>query len=482
MRPLDTNVHRIAVPIVSLILFGTGCSKPGASIDGRASADEDAVQRVTSGLLPAVAEQGGEGLRATVLERMAHYGVPGLTVAVIDEGEIAWERAFGLTEAGGDTPVTPNTAFQAASISKPVTAAGSLVMVQDGLVSLDVDINRWLSSWQVPEDDLTEDFPVTVRGLLSHTAGFAGNAAVGEYVPGTAVPTITQALKGEPPAIYPAVRIANPPGTFGYSGSGYAVLQQLLVDVSEKPFATIMQDTVLTPLGMNRSTFERDPAPANMAKGHHAGGDPVTHGYRVYSGEAAAGLWTTAPDLARFALSIQSAMLDGSNSILSQEMASQMLSPHLTDCVRCWGLGFELVGDESLSWFTHDGINVGYDSKLIANLSTGDGAVVMTNGSLSFGLIHEILDSIAREYDWPDYPIKGQTQSDFAVTVVSEDGRLFLQIPTQGRTELYASTPTSFFNTAVDWGPMTFVTDESGEVTDMLIGHPGQQSTHKRLR
>jgi hypothetical protein len=181
-------------------------------------------------------------------------------------------------------------------------------------------------------------------------------------------------------------------------------------------------------------------------------------------------------------------------------MAQQMVRPHLSECYRCWGLGFEIVGEGSERWFTHDGINPGFDSKLIANVSTGDGAVVMTNGSLSYGLIYEILDSIATEYGWPDYPVKGQTESvpipqdaldsipgvyelepDFPVTVVADGERLFLQIPTQGLTEIYASTPTSFFITAVDWGPMTFVKDDSGEVTAMMIGPSGQQSTHSRL-
>ena len=501
MRPVSTKRYLTAVTVLSLVLLGTSCSKPESQSNSEVPSAEGAVLRVTDGLLPAVAEQGRKGRKANILERMAHYGVPGLSVAVMHEGEIAWQRAFGVTEAGGGKPVTAQTMFQAASISKPVTAAGSLLLVQSGSIGLDEDVNQWLRSWKVPEGDSARNNPVTLRGLLSHTSGFTGNDGVGEYVPGSAVPTITQALSGEPPATNPPVRIAYPGGTLAYSGSGYAVLQQLLVDVSGKPFAAFMQDTVLAPLGMNHSTFEPDPAPANIAKGHHAGGEPVTHGYRIYTGKAAAGLWTTAYDLARFALSIRSAALDGSNPILSREIASQMLSPHLSDCVRCWGLGFELVGEGNARWFTHDGINVGFDSKLIANVSTGDGAVVMTNGSLSFGLIHEILDSLAREYDWPHYPIKGQTDSvpipesalvsipgdyelepDFPVTVIADGGRLFLQIPTQGRTELYASTPTSFFNTAIDWGPMTFVTDDSGEVTDMLIGHPGQQSTHRRLR
>lgn len=451
-------------------------------------------------MLPAVALQRELGQKANIVDRMAHYGVPGLLVAVIHQGEIAWVRAYGVTEAGGDTPVTSQTMFQAASISKPVTAAATLALVQDGSLNLDEDINQWLSSWKVPENEFTDGHSITLREVLSHTAGFTGNNGVDGYEPGAAVPTLTQALNGEPPATTPPVQVENLGGSQGYSGSGYAVLQQLLMDVSGTPFSEFMQETVFLPLGMNRSTFVQYPAPRDIAIGHHAGGEPLAGGYRVYSGEAAAGLWTTASDLATFAVSIQDASAGTSRIFLTQEMAQQMVRPLLSECYRCWGLGFEIVGEGTERWFTHDGINVGFDSKIIANVSTGDGAVVMTNGSLSFGLIYELLDSIATEYDWPDYPLKGQTASvpipqealdsipgvyelepDFPVTIVADGERLFFEIPTQGRTELYASTPTSFFITAIDWGPMTFAKDDSGEISAMMIGPPGQQSTHSRL-
>ena len=498
-KEISLALPLLAIGLIAALLV-VGCIKQRGNESSESQPDHDAILRIENGLLPAVAEQEKLGQTETIVARMAHYGVPGLLVAVIHEGEVAWERAYGVTEAGDDKPVTSETMFQAASISKPVTAAATLALVQNGSLTLDEDVNQWLRSWTIPESEFTEGRSITLRGLLSHTAGFSGNDGVGGYEPGAAIPTITQALNGEPPATTPPVRVQNRGGTQGYGGSGYAVLQQLLMDVSEEPFPELMHETVFLRLDLNRSTFAQDPAPADIARGHHAGGEPVSGGYRVYSGLATAGLWTTASDLAKFAVSIQDACAGESQLFLTQEMAQQMVRPHLSGCYRCWGLGFEIVGKGSERWFTHDGINVGFDSKLIANVSTGDGAVVMTNGSLSFGLIHEILDSIAAEYDWPDYPSKGQTPSvpipqealdsipgvyelepDFPVTVVADGERLFLQIPTQGLTELYASTPTSFFITAVDWGPMTFVKDESGEVTAMMIGDPGQQSSHPRL-
>lgn len=501
MRLLNVMGWSMTVTVLSAVLVGASCSKPEPHSEPEAPTTEDAIQRVTNGLLPAVAEQGQLGRKANTIERMAHYGVPGLTVAVIHEGKVVWERAFGVTEAGSDEPVTLETMFQAASISKPVTATAALVLAKNGIIGLDEDVNNRLESWKIPENDFTRAHPITVRDLLSHTSGFSGNNGVVGYMPGAPFPTLVQALNGEPPATTGPVRVTHPAGTFSYSGSNSAVLQQLLVDVSDKPFADFMRETVLRPLEMDHSTFDQTPPMADVAKGHHAGGEPVTGGYRTHSGEAAAGLWSTASDLAKFATSIQQAVSGEPETLLTRELANRMLHPQLGDCVRCWGLGFEILGQGAESWFTHDGINTGYDSKLMAHSSSGDGAVVMTNGSLSFGLIYEVLDSIAAEYEWPDYSIKGQTEAvpipatalgsipgeyelepDFPVTVIADGGRLFLHIPTQGRTELYASSPTSFFITAIDWGPMTFVADDSGQISAMMIGHAGQQSRHERSR
>lgn len=104
---------------------------------------------------------------------------------------------MGLPSPGGDKPVTPSTLFQAASISKPVTAAGALILVQDDSIGLNEEIEQRLKSWQVPENELTQGSGITLRGLLSHTGGFVGNDGVGGYEPGALIPTITQALNGE---------------------------------------------------------------------------------------------------------------------------------------------------------------------------------------------------------------------------------------------------------------------------------------------
>jgi CubicO group peptidase (beta-lactamase class C family) len=220
-----------------------------SSHDGE-SPDSARVARVLGGLRPTVEAVGRPAVRWTLAERMAHYRVPGASVAVIADGRVAWARAAGVKAAGGSTAadsVTPATLFQAASISKPVTATAALRLVDRGALALDADVNRYLTGWKVPASPLTAREKVTVRRLLSHTAGLTVHGFPG-YAPDAAVPTLAQVLDGRPPANTEPVRVDAVPGTLArYSGGGYVVLQQLLSDVTGQPFAALMESLVLGP-------------------------------------------------------------------------------------------------------------------------------------------------------------------------------------------------------------------------------------------
>ena len=130
----------------------------------------DRIRRVESGLLPGVVLKGEAGIGADIRERMKFHKVPGVSIAVINNGKLEWARAYGIIEAGSSAPVTTMTLFQAGSISKPVAAAGALRLVDRGILSLDEDVNAKLRSWKVPESDFTKNEKVTLRRILSHTA------------------------------------------------------------------------------------------------------------------------------------------------------------------------------------------------------------------------------------------------------------------------------------------------------------------------
>jgi len=343
----------------------------------------------------------GEPVGRSLAERMAEDRVPGVSIAVIHNGEIEWARGFGVTRIGGP-PVTSETLFQAASVSKPVAALAVLRLVESGKLSLDDDVNQYLKSWKVEENDFTKSEKVTLRGLLTHTAGMTVRGFPG-YAPGETIPTTVQILNGHAPANTPPVFVdTNPRGQWRYSGGGYVVAQLLLEDVTRTPFAQLVRDLVLNPIGMTRSTYEQ-PLPAarmtQVALPHDADGSLLPGGPHIYPEMAAAGLWTTPSDLARYAIEVQHA-LTGKSAILSATMAQHMLTP--IPGMREHGLGPALGGSKERRYFYHSGSNAGYKCYLVA-YNSGDGAVVMTNSDNADALRRDIINTIAYEYKWPDF-------------------------------------------------------------------------------
>lgn len=339
-------------------------------------------------------------------ERTAYHRVPGLSLAVIEDGEVIWVGGFGLTRRVTGTPVDAGTLFQAASISKPVAALAALRLVEEGRLHLDEDINGALKSWVIAETPFTRREKVTLRRLLSHTAGFNVWGFPG-YAAGAPLPDLTQILEGRAPANTPAVRVGLTPGSqWLYSGGGYMVLQQLLADASGESFAALTQRLVLDPFGMRRSRFKQPLSPSlahKAAAGHDNHGRPVAGNWHVYPELAAAGLWATAADLARLALAVQAASAGRRTNAVDRDTARLMLTPAPlpTPFGSRWGLGFEIHGEGDSACFGHGGGNEGYVAQLIAYAHTGQGAAVMTNGANGGALIAEILGSLATARRWP---------------------------------------------------------------------------------
>lgn len=377
----------------SLVFLALGCSTPQ---------EQARIARVESGLRPAVRLAGREPMRRGILEVMQRYAVPGVSVAVIDGGRLAWARGYGLGQSGGATAVDARTLFQAASISKPVAAMGALALVQDGRLTLDDDVNRWLTSWKLPASAVLREKPVTIRRLLSHSAGLTVHGFRG-YARNEPVPTVVQVLNGAPPANSAPIRPDLVPGTqWRYSGGGYTMLQQLMADVTGTPFPELMRQLVLGPVGMSESTYQQ-PLPAARgdqgATGHRGDGAAIAGKWHIYPEMAAAGLWTTPSDLARFALEIQRSLAGERGRVLTPEMTRTMLAVQSGT----YGLGLSLTGDGDAQRFSHGGSNEGFRTLLVGFFEGGRGAAVMTNSDNGGLVINEILRSIADEYGWPAF-------------------------------------------------------------------------------
>jgi CubicO group peptidase (beta-lactamase class C family) len=339
-------------------------------------------------------------------------------------------------------PATTGTLFQAASISKPVAATAALTLVEEGRLALDTDVNGYLTSWKVPESSFTAVESVTLRRLLRHAAGLTVHGFPG-YARSAEIPDAVAVLEGRGNTA-PVVVDTTPGTLWRYSGGGYTVVQILLSDVTGQPFADLMRARVLEPAGMMSSTYEQ-PLPearwAEAATAYRPDGQPVEEGWHVYPEQAAAGLWTTPTDLARWGLAILAAYDGKEGGVLEPGTARAMLTAGMGR----YGLG-PGIGEDG-KWFGHGGSNEGFRCQLVVFLD-GRGAAVMTNGDRGGELIPQILATLALQYDWPDFRPEERTVAevdaalldalvgsyrverlDLDATIERRDGRLYIAFP-----------------------------------------------------
>jgi CubicO group peptidase (beta-lactamase class C family) len=330
-------------------------------------------------------------------------GVPGVSIAIINEFAVASVEVYGVKDVARQEPVTPQTLFQAASISKSVTALAALKLVQTGRMNLDSNINQALTTWKLTENTFTRNAKVTLKRLLSHTGGTTVSGFRG-YRYSENRPTLIQILNGTPPANSAPIVVDVVPGTLSrYSGGGYCVVQQSMMDVEQKAFPQILQETVLAPLAMQSSTFEQ-PLPSSRlamaATGYNENGSPVPGNHHIYPELAAAGLWATPSDLAAFLVEIQKSLQGNSNGVLNREMVERMLTPPLGDS---YGLGFALTKTRGEDYFGHGGANQGFRCTMLAHRTAGVGVVIMTNSENGGKLLGKIVDLTAERGRWPGY-------------------------------------------------------------------------------
>jgi len=478
----------LAVSIVAVPVTSAQTAPPPYSEPALKPEVTQRIQRVENGLVGPVVIKGAPNATHNLADRMKELNVPGVSVAVIHNGEIEWARGYGFARVGGP-PVTPDTMFQAGSISKPVATMAALRLVEQGKLSLDADINTELKSWKLPADPVQAGKPVTLRELLTHTGGTTVHGFPG-YAQNEPVPTLVQVLNGEKPANTPAIRSeAAPMARWNYSGGGFTIMQQAVIDVTGEPFPKLLHDTVLAPIGMTHSTYEQplgSEFAALAATPYRGDGKPVEGGAHTYPEMAAAGLWTTPTDIARYAIEVENSLLGKANHVLSADMTKQMLTPGMGD----WGLGLEIGGAADNQYFSHGGVNEGFINIFAAYDKSGEGAVVMTNSDNGGQIGEEIMHSIATEYNWPDWHSIVRTavmvdpkilpqyagtyvlapNTDLVITV--ENGQLTAQVTGQGKNLLFAESETKFFPTEIP-AEIEFVKDADGKVTALILHNSG---------
>jgi len=458
-----------------------------AQITQTASYSQDVLNRIAEverRLTSPVLIEGAEQVFHSLAEQMEFYKVPGVSIAVINEGKIEWAKGYGVREVGTDSPIDANTLFQAASISKSVSALGALHWVHEGALALDRNINDFLASWKIPENEFTIARPVTLRHLLSHQAGLSGQL-MGAYVKGEQVPTFLQMLEGAPPAKTEPVRVVSEPQTeFRYAGAGYLIALQAMVDLLGRPYPDLMEEAVLGLVGMERSGYFQPleyGSVENVATGHDGMGSVFDGYWETMANLAGGGLWTTPSDLCLFAIEVQRA-LRGESSIISRELAEAMLTVQIGS----YGLGFFLRGEDENLAFGHGGDNGGYHNYLFAYAKRDQGVAVMTNGGRGSYLYPEILRSVGIVYDmaalkpsvivpvrlpleillnyagryvFGDFRSAEITIEDAHLRMEGDDGRIFVWYP---------DAENHFIDTVTGW-ELEFIFNQDNEVTGALL-------------
>ena len=444
--------------------------------------EESQAAEVERNLLPPTIISGEPGY--LLADRMEHYRVPGVSIAVMKDCRILWTNQYGVTDVRDPAPVTDTTMFNVGSMSKAVTSATILSLARDGLIDLNSPVNEQLRSWTLPENELTRKAPVTPLRLMNHSGGVV-------FSPGFSyrtedLPTFQQLLEGEPPARSAPVRVDKVPGTtFQYSNPGYAVLQKLAEDVTGKEFPEIAAERIFKPLGMTLTTFET-PLPeavlVNAAMGHRTDGTVDADVRRWVGHMAAGGLWTTAADYATFVIELQRALLGESELVLNQELAELMTEPH--DAAE-YGLGVflrEPMGERR--YVGHIGDGPGFVGGFTADTLGDYGVVVLTNGQGGINLVREIRRAVASVYDWPDNlppaltavtPEPGLLENtvgryklgfDEAVTLEHSDNALWLQTSSGSALRLFAVSDTTFVCKERE-GEIAIERGDDGSVTQM---------------
>ncbi|MCU0361409.1 MAG: serine hydrolase [Bacteroidia bacterium] len=437
---------------------------------------EDQIKLVENGLSGRVKIN---GKTYNLQERMAHFKVKGLSIAVIKNYKIVWAKGYGWADEKEKRPVNTQTLFEPGSISKSLNAVAVLKLVHDKKLDLYADINTYLTSWKFPYDSVSKNKKITLANLLSHSAGLGVHGFPG-YDRKEKIPTLVEILDGKKPANTPAVRSEFEPGLkFKYSGGGTSISQLIITDVTNQPYDQFLYETVLKPIGMVNSTYSQ-PLPKDKLKfaatGYDKDGREVPNKFHVYPEQGAAGLWMTPSDLCNYIIETQWAYQGKSSKVLNQEMTKLRLTPYLDESS---ALGVFIEDRGGVKYFQHGAGNEGFRGQYYGSLEGGNGVAVFVNSD-NGAILFEVINSVAEVYKWknfyfpeaknvvtvPDAVLQTYEgiylfEDKYAIVLPKEDGYYYL---TDGvYSKMHFTSETDFFNEEF-LAEKTFMKDSSGKV------------------
>ena len=344
------------------------------------------------------------GRTLTVEEYMEESNLYGLSVAVYENYELKWSKAYGVRDLESKTPVDTNTVFSTASISKAYTGTLAAILEEKGMLDLDAPVNSYLKRWQLPDNEFTKATPVTLRHLLSHTAGTTVGGFA-DYGVEMDIPTTAQILAGESPAQNDPVVVDREVGKeWRYSGGGYVLAMMAIEDYTGERFEDLMDTYIFNPLGMTNSTFWQPDSGKftdNAAAAHNEEGEMYPYKHPVTPELSASGLWSTAEELPLLLIDIQNALAGRESKVVSPEVAEYVTAEYLEGSK--WGFPWALFRTwGNLEWFSYSGANTGIGGQVAATFEGGNAFAILGNGpnSIRVPLIEMLLRRIIDTHDW----------------------------------------------------------------------------------
>jgi len=424
----------------------------------------DKFEKFENTLVPKFILGDSTGVTFTIENRMAFHHVPGVSIAIGDNSDVVYEKGFGSKDSKAHGLVDAHTMFQAASLSKAVTAVGVLILVEKYNLSLDQDINQYLADWKLDHGAWSED-TVSIARLLRHRGGIKDRGFQGHTRADT-IPNVLDLLNGK--GSMDRIVVKGPPGVMSYSGSGYLILQYLIEQVSGMSYSEYMQQEVFSPLKMKHSTYDQLPT-NNVSHSHDNKGLPHEEGWLLYPELAAAGLWTTAGDLTRLCQGIVNAYQGKSNALLSKSMVDRML-----ESGKGWGLGVGLRGDGDKAFFFHGGSNPGtFTALMICPFESGQSIAVMSNAKGGESLNDEIVGAFGNFYN--TNPSKTQYYTPVIVSQTDKDllsgkyqfreeGAYYLEVEFEKEKMIFSDLQDGMRETYVALDNRKYVNIENGSI------------------
>jgi len=491
MKKLDLTKSFFTILFVGLFFAGCGSQK---ALTGKR------IKAVEKGLMRAVYLKGLKPEKTALSDRMRFYKVPGVSIAALDGNKIEWVRAYGERDAQTRQAMTPDTLLQGGAFSQMMTAAAALGLAEKGILDLDADIGSLLKTWRLPPPASESKTKITARGLLTHSSGFSTQVFEG-YAQDEPLPSLAQILDGDKPAkngpVWISTRATSTSRT-RYSESGYVIFEQILRDLTGKPFATFMNESLMDRLGLKNTTFAL-PLPevfkARAAAGHLREGQAVKGLWNNYPEAAAKGLWTTPADFAAFLAELLQAAAGVEGKVLSSETTRLMLSPQIEG----HSFGFLVDGRGSDIHYSLRGKTRGFSCSMVVYPVRGQGVVIMTNSENGTLLIQEILGALSEAYSWahfrPEekevlkldpatyqaYAGRYEVNPAYGLEVKQDDYALVIQPTGQAPTKFYAEAQTLFYSTE-PYVRIQFFKDRKGAVEGLVLWQGDFELEAKKIR